>query len=96
MNQIVNNIQLARNLKCILRIYNPMVRFKKKYIIMLILLVRIVANYNQVCSQMLSFVKIIKNLAREIQQNTKLAQNQLVPLYQPIELYQVFNKEKIF
>ena len=63
---------------------------------MLILLVRIVANYNQVCSQMLSFVKIIKNLAHEIQQNTKLAQNQLVPLYQPIELYQVFNKEKIF
>ena len=66
MNQIVNNIQLAQNLKCILRIYNPAFRFKK-YIIMLILLVRIVANYNQVCSQMLSFVKIIKNLAHEIQ-----------------------------
>ena len=66
MNQIVNNIQLAQNLKCIFRIYNPAVRFKKN-IIMLILLVRIVANYNQVCSQMLSFVKIIKNLAREIQ-----------------------------
>ena len=66
MNQIVNNIQLARNLKCILRIYNPSVRFKKN-IIMLILLVRIVANYNQVCSQTLSFVKTIKNLARDVQ-----------------------------
>ena len=66
MNQIVNNIQLAQNLKCILRIYNPSVRFKKN-IIMLILLVRIVANYNQVCSQTLSFVKTIKNLARDVQ-----------------------------
>ena len=66
MNQIVNNIQLAWNLKCILRIYNPEVRYLKN-ISMLILLVRIVANYNQVCSQTLSFVKIIKNLAHEIQ-----------------------------